>query len=43
MDFHAGGTSIRQIPKGLDGEEFNQWLRQRAETAKNYDSSDSDL
>jgi hypothetical protein len=34
---------IRQIPKGLDGEEFNQWLWQRAETAKKYDSSDSDL
>jgi hypothetical protein len=31
-------TPTRQIPKGLDGVEFNQWLWQRAE---NYDTSDS--
>jgi truncated hemoglobin YjbI len=34
---------MRQIPKGLDAEEFSQWLWQPAETADNYDSSDSDF
>jgi hypothetical protein len=34
---------MRQIPKDLDEEEFNQWLWQRMETADNYDSSDSDF